>query len=146
MRKIGYSVYSVFLLILSAVLLVIWFFIFKNIDLGPSRDGLLPGLLAIFFPILLLLEYFVKVNDLFKSNFSYRSTLIFIWGYNAIYLLIMLAACGYERPAWKVCYLSMTLAMSIPDLILTIKLLKDRAKEKRLRENKENNKNITGVR
>ena len=132
MRKVGYSVYSVFLLILSAVLLIIWFFVFKNMRLGNMHSGT-NSIYIVLFPLSILLEFYIKIQDLFKSNFSYRKTLLFIWGYNAINLFMIICGCGDEYPAWKICFLSLMLTMTIPDLILTIKLLKDRAKEKRSR-------------
>ena len=129
MRKIGYSAYSVFLLILSVVLLIIWGVVVKQIPLGDMRSGL-SNLPILFIPLSLLLEFYIKIQILFKSDFSYRRTLLFLVTYNAVILFLVITCCGQETStSLKICILSMTLSMSIPDLILAVKLLKDRAKE-----------------
>ena len=131
MRKIGYSVCSVFLLILSAVLFVICCHIPTS---GNPLSGL-SDLPYLFIPLAILFEFYIKIQDLFKSDFSYRRTLLVIWVGNALTLfLIIICGGGETSVSLKISLLSLILPMAIPDLILTIKLLKDRAKEKRSRE------------
>ena len=133
MRKIGYSVCSVFLLILSAVLFVICCHIPTS---GNSNSGS-SALPVLFIPLAILFEFYIKIQDLFKSDFSYRRTLLVIWVGNALTLFLIIICGGDETSvSLKIKLLSLILPMAIPDLILTIKLLKDRAKEKRLREKK----------
>ena len=143
MRKIGYSAYSVFMLILSVVLLIIWFVVFKHIPLGKMHSGS-NSFFILFFPLSILLEFYIKIQILFKSDFSYKRTLLFLVAYNAINLFLLICGCGDETSTgWKICFLSMTLSMSIPDLILAVKLLKDRAKEiKRAEEAGRRNKTL----
>ena len=124
MRKIGYSVCSVFQLILSAVLFIIWYIVFSNVpDFVPMYywENIL---LLVHFVTFVIMEYFIKVNVLFKRDISY----------NLICLLVIMAFGVYDSPIRKIGLISLVLTMTIPDLILSIKLLKDIAKEKRLRE------------
>ena len=131
MRKIYYSMYSVFLLILSVVIIIICFRIFSKIPTGPVKSGS-SNLPVLFIPLSLLLEIYIKIQILFKSDFSYRRTLIFLGAYNAINLFLVIICCGSETSAsLKICIMSLMLSMIIPDLILAIILLKDRAKEKK---------------
>lgn len=130
MRKIGYSVCSVFLLILSAVLFVIC----CHIPTSGNLNSGLSALPVLFIPLAILFEFYIKIQDLFKSDFSYRRTLLVIWVGNALTLfLIIICGGGETSVSLKISLLSLILPMAIPDLILTIKLLKDRAKEKRSR-------------
>jgi hypothetical protein len=134
MRKIGYSVCSVFQLILSAVLFIIWYIVFSNVpDFVPMYywENIL---LIVHFVTFVIMEYFIKVNVLFKRDYSFRYILFFIGAYNLICLLVIMAFGVYDSPIRKIGLISLVLTMTIPDLILSIKLLKDIAKEKRLRE------------
>ena len=133
MRKIGYSVCSVFLLILSAVLLIIWYIVFSNTPEFGCMFYWEDILLLVHFISLLIIEFFIKVKVLFKRDNSFDYILMFIGVYNLITLLTTMAFGVDGSQVQKVGVISLVLTMTIPDLILTIKLLKDRAKEKRSR-------------
>jgi hypothetical protein len=90
-------------------------------------------LLLVHFISLLIIEFFIKVNVLFKRDNSFEYILMFIGVYNLITLLTTMAFGVDGSQVQKVGVISLVLTMTIPDLILTIKLLKDRAKEKRSR-------------
>lgn len=134
MRKIGYSICSTFLLILSAVLFIIWYNVFNNIPEFGDMFYWENILLIVHFVSLIIIEYFIKVNVLFKRDYSFRYTLFFIGVYNLVCLLSTMLVGAYDSPIRKIGILSLVLTMTIPDLILIIKLLKDSAKEKRLRK------------
>ena len=133
MKKVKYRVFTLFQVVLSAVILWVWNSILGDkLGYNPLKYwGTTCMVLQIV--VFIIIECIIKINVLFGKNYSFKKTIYFIsvFNFSCLFLMLLLEA-NEHNSVIKYGYLSLLLSIVIPDILLVIYLIVDKRSNRKV--------------
>lgn len=120
MRRISFSIFSIIQLLLSGIILIIWYVMFDT-KIPDYLEYYIANFIIIFS---IIFEFLIKVQGLFKGKYSFSQTIVGLMAYNLGCLIFMMVCCDSEHIKFstteKLILISRILAMTLPDILLIL--------------------------